>query len=48
MRHLVVAHISEKNNSRQLAENALLSLLDSLDGVIFADQVDGFGWLDLT
>jgi hypothetical protein len=25
-----------------------LSLLDSLDGVIFADQVDGFGWLDLT
>ena len=47
LRHLVVAHISEKNNSRRLAENALLSLLDSLDGVIFADQVDGFDWLDL-
>ena len=47
LRHLVVAHISEKNNSRQLAESALLALLDSLDGVIFADQVDGFDWLDL-
>ncbi len=47
LRHLVVAHISEKNNSRQLAENALLSLLDSLDGVIFYDQADGFDWLDL-
>ena len=47
MRYLVVAHISEKNNSRQLAEYALLSLLDSLDGVIFADQRDGFDWLNL-
>jgi phosphoribosyl 1,2-cyclic phosphodiesterase len=47
MRHLVVAHISEKNNSRILAERALLSVLDSLDGVIFAEQSEGFDWLDL-
>jgi phosphoribosyl 1,2-cyclic phosphodiesterase len=47
LRHLVVAHISEKNNSRERAQSALLSVLDSLDGVIFAEQGDGFDWLDL-
>jgi phosphoribosyl 1,2-cyclic phosphodiesterase len=48
LRHLVVAHISEKNNSRERARSALLSVLDSLDGVIFAEQAGGFDWLDLT
>ncbi len=43
--HLVVAHISEKNNSRQRAEEALLSVLDSLDGVVWAQQGEGFDWL---
>lgn len=47
LRHLVVAHISEKNNSRERAQTALLSVLDSLDSVIFAGQADGFEWLDL-
>jgi phosphoribosyl 1,2-cyclic phosphodiesterase len=47
LRHLVVAHISEKNNSRERAQSALLSVLDSLDGVIFAEQAGGFDWLDL-
>ena len=47
LRHLVVAHISEKNNSRVLAEAALLSVLESLDSVVFAEQASGFGWLDL-
>ncbi|MCB1842688.1 MAG: MBL fold metallo-hydrolase [Halioglobus sp.] len=46
--HLVVAHVSEKNNSRELAEQALLSVLDSLDGVVFAQQGDGFDWLQLS
>ena len=41
LRHLVVAHISEK------AESALLSVLDTLDRVIFAGQSGGFDWLDL-
>ncbi len=45
--HLVVAHISEKNNSRERAQSALLSVLDSLDRVIFAEQLIGFDWLDL-
>ena len=45
--HLVVAHISEKNNSRDRVEQALLSVLDSLDKVVFAQQDQGFGWLQL-
>ena len=47
LHHLVVAHISEKNNTRLQAESALLSVLDTLDRVIFAEQSEGFGWLDL-
>ena len=47
LRHLVVAHISEKNNSRVSAEQALLSVLPSLDNVIWAEQARGFDWLDL-
>jgi len=43
--HLVVAHISENNNCRSRAEEALLSVLDSLDEVVWACQVEGFGWL---
>jgi phosphoribosyl 1,2-cyclic phosphodiesterase len=48
LRHLVVAHISEKNNSREQAQRALLSVLDSLDSVVFAEQAGGFDWLHLT
>ncbi|HEY6131476.1 MAG TPA: MBL fold metallo-hydrolase [Halioglobus sp.] len=47
LRHLVVAHVSEKNNSRERAQSALLSVLDSLDNVIFAEQAGGFDWLEL-
>lgn len=47
LRHLVVAHISEKNNRRDLVELALLSVLDSLDRVVFAEQGEGFSWLEL-
>ncbi|MDH4039511.1 MAG: MBL fold metallo-hydrolase [Gammaproteobacteria bacterium] len=45
--HLVVAHISENNNSRQKAEEALLSVLDSLERVVWAGQAEGFGWLSV-
>jgi len=47
LRHLVVAHVSEQNNSRARAEDALLAVLDTLDAVTFADQDEGFGWLHL-
>ena len=45
--NLVVAHISEKNNSRASAERALGGVLASLDGVIWAEQDQGFGWLEV-
>lgn len=47
LRHLVVAHVSENNNSRQCAEQALLSVLPSMAGVVWADQANGFDWLVL-
>ena len=47
LRHLVVAHVSENNNSRHLVEEALLSVLDGLESVVFADQSLGFDWLHL-
>lgn len=46
--HLVVAHISEKNNSRQKAEAALLPVLGSLERVIWACQAGGFDWLPVS
>jgi len=45
LNNLVVAHISENNNSRELARDALASALDSLERVVWAAQVDGFDWL---
>ncbi len=45
LNHLVVAHISENNNSRHLAEQALVSALASLERVVWAEQAAGFGWL---
>lgn len=43
--HLVIAHISENNNSRQKAEEALLTALGSLERVVWACQARGFDWL---
>lgn len=45
LRQLVVAHISENNNTRELAEQALMGVLPSLDCVVWADQASGFDWL---
>ncbi|MFK7975093.1 MAG: MBL fold metallo-hydrolase [Halioglobus sp.] len=47
LQQVVVAHISEKNNSRSATESALISALGSLDSVVFADQAGGFDWLEL-
>jgi len=47
LQQIVVAHISEQNNSRARAEAALLTALDSLDTVVFAEQSHGFDWLQL-
>jgi len=47
LRHLVVAHISENNNSRELAEQALATVLQSMKSVVWAAQADGFDWLSV-
>ncbi|MEH6582800.1 MAG: MBL fold metallo-hydrolase [Halioglobus sp.] len=47
LRELVVAHISEKNNSREMAEQALSLVLPSLEKVTWAEQKLGFDWLEL-
>lgn len=45
--NLVVAHISENNNCRNLATKALATVLDSTEGVTWACQAEGFGWLQV-
>ena len=47
LQHLVVAHISEKNNSLERTQGAILGVLGSLDSVTFAGQAGGFDWLNL-
>lgn len=47
LRHLVVAHVSENNNCLELARSAVASAMETLDRVVFADQHQGFGWLDV-
>ncbi|MEM0954269.1 MAG: MBL fold metallo-hydrolase [Pseudomonadota bacterium] len=47
LQHLVIAHISEKNNQQQRVEAALRQVLDSLEIVVWAEQDTGFDWLQL-
>lgn len=44
---LAVAHISENNNTREMAEQALCTVLPSMDKVTWAAQDLGFDWLEL-
>ncbi|MFT5033356.1 MAG: phosphoribosyl 1,2-cyclic phosphodiesterase, partial [Bacteroidia bacterium] len=45
LQHIVMAHISEKNNTVALAEAALRQVVASMDTAISADQEKGFDWL---
>ena len=47
LQHLVVAHISEKNNSIELVQSALDEVLSAPEVITWADQAEGFGWLSL-
>ncbi len=47
LNNLVVAHISDNNNSRDCAEQALSTVLDSLEEVVWAHQNEGFSWLQV-
>ena len=45
LQHLVMAHISEKNNTVALAEQALGAVMTRCEAVLSADQEGGFDWL---
>lgn len=47
LQHLVVGHISRKNNSVALAQQALARIQKPLGEVYYACQDDGFEWLQL-
>ncbi len=48
LRHLVAAHLSQQNNSPELAQAAMAAVLGAAPPeVVVASQDDGFGWLSL-
>ena len=48
LRHLVAAHLSERNNKPSLARAALAPVCGAAPGdIVVADPLDGFDWLDL-
>ena len=49
LQHLVVSHVSEKNNEPALAEAALAGALTDWQGALtMASQSEGFGWIQLS
>lgn len=47
LQHLVIAHISEKNNRQELALACVRDVFSYSERVTMADQQDGFAWLAL-
>lgn len=48
LQHIVAAHLSQKNNTPQLARAALAAVLDcGMDWIGVADQENGFGWREI-
>ena len=48
LRHLVISHISGKNNLPNLAQDAVQPLLSGWSGsLVIASQEEGFGWISL-
>lgn len=47
LQKLVVAHISLKNNTKALVEQAFFGLLDSIPETLLACQEEGFQWLSI-
>ena len=48
LQHLVAAHLSDKNNTPELARRALRAVTGGDDdGLVIADQAEGFGWREL-
>lgn len=48
LRHVVAAHLSEQNNTPDLARQALAAACGARAGdIVVADPAEGFGWLDV-
>ena len=48
LKHLVAAHLSERNNTPALARESLAAVCNvPADDIVVADPACGFGWLDL-
>lgn len=47
LQHLVIAHLSEKNNTLERVKQSMASTLQHVSNVLFACQEEGFGWLNI-
>ncbi len=48
LQHVVVSHVSEKNNAPERVVASMQRVLPNLEKVVVADQENGFSWLSLT
>jgi phosphoribosyl 1,2-cyclic phosphodiesterase len=48
LQHLVMAHLSEQNNTTALAEQAVAPYLNGSQALLSADQEAGFEWLEIS
>lgn len=48
LEHLVISHISEQNNTEQLAREAIASVYQHETGLLMAKQDEGFDWLAIS
>lgn len=47
LQHLVVAHLSEKNNSLERVAECLAGVIEPINNVLYAGQDEGFDWLTI-
>lgn len=47
LQHLVISHISEKNNTEALARQSIEKVFTRHDALVFADQNNGVSWLNV-
>jgi phosphoribosyl 1,2-cyclic phosphodiesterase len=48
LQHLVIAHLSEKNNTLERVQESLASTLQDIRNVLYACQEEGFDWLTIS
>lgn len=48
LQHLVIAHLSEKNNTLERVQASLADALQRVGNVLFAGQEEGFDWLSIS